>query len=50
MKTDPVCGMKVDENDTQQETQYGGQTYTFCSRQCKNDFEENPEAYTQRAA
>ncbi len=50
MNTDPVCGMKVDDKDTQHQTQYGSQTYSFCSQQCKNEFEQNPEAYARTAA
>jgi YHS domain-containing protein len=49
MTTDPVCGMKVDEN-SQHQTQYGSQTYYFCSEQCKNEFEQNPEQYAKSAA
>lgn len=50
MAIDPVCGMKVDENATQFQTQHGDQTYTFCSQQCKNEFEQNPEQYARSAA
>jgi Cu+-exporting ATPase len=50
MNTDPVCGMKVDENNSQHQMQYGGQTYSFCSQQCKNEFEQNPEQYERSAA
>ena len=47
MTTDPVCGMRVDDNDSQHQAQYGGQTYSFCSQQCKNEFEQNPEQYAR---
>jgi Cu+-exporting ATPase len=50
MNTDPVCGMKVDEKQSTHQTQYGGQTYSFCSQQCKNEFEQNPEQYARSAA
>lgn len=50
MAIDPVCGMRVDENSTQYQTQYGDQTYTFCSQQCKSEFEQNPEQYARPAA
>lgn len=50
MTTDPVCGMKVDEKKPQHQTQYGGQTYSFCSQECKNKFEQNPEEYSATAA
>jgi YHS domain-containing protein len=50
MTTDPVCGMRVDDNDSEHQAQYGGQTYSFCSQQCKNEFEQNPEQYARSAA
>ena len=49
MVTDPVCGMKVDERNSQYHSQYGGQTYSFCSQQCKNEFEQNPAQYARPA-
>ena len=50
MITDPVCGIRVDDNDLQHQARYGGQTYSFCSQQCKNEFEENPELYANLVA
>jgi Cu+-exporting ATPase len=50
MATDPVCGMKLDDRDVQHQTQYGGLTYSFCSQECKNEFEQNPEEYAAPAA
>jgi P-type Cu+ transporter len=50
MTIDPVCGMNVDETDTEHQTQYGGQTYSFCSLECKDKFEEKPEQYARAAA
>jgi YHS domain-containing protein len=47
--TDPVCGMQVDEKDAIT-SQHQGQTYYFCSNECKNQFERNPEQYTKRTA
>jgi YHS domain-containing protein len=41
---DPVCGMEVDR-DTDLKTEHDGETYYFCSRGCKLDFEEDPEKY-----
>ena len=43
MAKDPVCGMEVDEKDTKERSDYMGQTYYFCSSECKDEFEENPE-------
>jgi YHS domain-containing protein len=50
MNSDPVCGMKVDENKLQFESQYGGEKYNFCSLECKNKFDQNPEEYATSAA
>jgi len=50
MTTDPVCGMKVDDPNRQHQARYGGQRYSFCSQQCKNEFEQNPEEYAAAAA
>jgi YHS domain-containing protein len=41
---DPVCGMEVD-TDTDLHYEYEGETYYFCSRGCKLEFEEDPEKY-----
>ena len=49
MTKDPVCGMKVDEKNSQYQTQYGGKNYNFCSRECKTTFEQRPEQYAQNA-
>jgi YHS domain-containing protein len=50
MTKDPVCGMNVDENKTQYQTQYGGKKYNFCSEQCKKEFDKQPEGYARSAA
>jgi Cu+-exporting ATPase len=50
MTTDPVCGMKVDENNPPSQTQFAGKKYSFCSEQCRDKFERNPEEYAQRVA
>ncbi|HEY2933601.1 MAG TPA: YHS domain-containing protein [Acidobacteriota bacterium] len=43
--TDPVCGMKVNENSAADKSDYMGETYYFCSRQCKQKFDQNPLKY-----
>ena len=43
MTIDPVCGMKIDENSAQSKTQYQGMTNSFCSDECRRQFEKNPE-------
>jgi Uncharacterized conserved protein len=42
---DPVCGMSVDEKSSKYSSQYRGKTYYFCSRACKDRFDNNPERY-----
>ena len=45
---DPVCGMDVNpEVATAQglTSEHQGQTYSFCGRGCKLDFDENPARY-----
>lgn len=41
---DPVCGMTVDVTTAYAEA-VGGQTYYFCSENCRQRFDENPAAY-----
>lgn len=46
MRTDPVCGMQVDEKTAQAKSMHNGQPYAFCSSACKEKFDRNPERYT----
>jgi YHS domain-containing protein len=50
MAIDPVCGMKVDEKNTQFQTQFAGKKYYFCSEDCRQEFEDRPEEYVEIAA
>ena len=46
MAKDPVCGMEVNpEIATAQglSSEHNGETYYFCGKGCKLDFDENPE-------
>jgi Cu+-exporting ATPase len=43
---DPVCGMDVTYETAKARSEYDGQTYYFCSLDCKEQFDRNPEAYT----
>ncbi len=45
---DPVCGMEVTYETAQARSEYNGQTYFFCSLDCKESFDKNPEKYVQR--
>lgn len=38
METDPICGMKVDENNARFTADRDGQTYYFCSESCRDRF------------
>ncbi len=50
MEKDPVCGMEVDKNKAQEKANYQGKTYWFCSKQCRQEFEKNPQRYATKAA
>jgi YHS domain-containing protein len=45
---DPVCQMEVDRRTAATETEYEGKTYYFCCRQCREQFEANPQKYVQQ--
>ncbi len=49
MARDPVCKMEVDESTAKAKSEYKDQTYYFCSLDCKEQFDNNPERYTQVA-
>lgn len=50
MRTDPVCGMEVDELEVSDESVYEDESYYFCSPECKQQFDENPEAFLEEPA
>lgn len=43
--TDPVCKMIIEEKDAVATSDYKGVTYFFCTEQCKESFDSDPEAY-----
>jgi P-type Cu+ transporter len=45
---DPVCGLKVEET-TEFTPEYDDETYYFCSKACKKEFESDPEQYVAAA-
>jgi YHS domain-containing protein len=45
MAIDPVCGMKVDENRAEFQTQFAGKKYFFCSEDCQSEFENRPDEF-----
>lgn len=44
---DPICGMVVDPAENLQTSTYKGKTVYFCSGHCKEEFDEDPEAYEE---
>jgi Cu+-exporting ATPase len=50
MTTDPVCGMQVDEKESEFRTQFAGRKYFFCSEECLKTFETEPNEYVETAA
>ena len=45
MVKDLVCGMDVKEEEGADYFFYKGRKYYFCSKMCKQKFDENPEKY-----
>ena len=43
---DPVCGMTLDDADAEGSSEYNGTTVYFCSTDCKETFDADPESYT----
>lgn len=48
---DPVCGMRIERSPAggRPTAQYGGTSYSFCSEDCRQAFEKNPQRYLKRA-
>ena len=49
MRRDPVCHMDVNEQTAAARTYYAGDTYYFCSEECKRKFEADQEKYVSRS-
>jgi YHS domain-containing protein len=47
MLRDPVCGMEVSA-DSRWFTSYQGETYYFCAKGCKEEFDQSPEHFASR--
>ena len=43
--TDPVCGMKVDDQKAAAQSTYEGKNYYFCCAGCKGTFDSKPQQY-----
>lgn len=42
---DPVCGMMIEPADAAATSEHEATTYYFCSRDCKEEFDEDPVSY-----
>jgi len=47
---DPVCGNQVDLSETEGRSEYDGHRYFFCSSECKETFDANPQGAIISAA
>jgi YHS domain-containing protein len=45
MVIDPVCGMRIDEDDAVGTAEHEGRTYHFCSHACLDAFVADPASY-----
>jgi len=54
MAVDPVCGIHVDERaavpEEEYTSEYAGQTFYFCSCDCKSVFDATPDEYSRKSA
>ncbi|HEY8560375.1 MAG TPA: heavy metal translocating P-type ATPase [Pyrinomonadaceae bacterium] len=48
--TDPVCGMRIDPAAAAGKTDYRGETFRFCSNNCLETFDREPEKYAGAAS
>jgi len=48
--TDPVCGMKIDDQKAASQSTYQGNTYYLCGQGCKTKFDKNPQQYANQKA
>jgi YHS domain-containing protein len=44
---DPVCGIEIEPARASVSTQYGADTFYFCSKDCYRKFKERPEYFTE---
>jgi Cu+-exporting ATPase len=47
---DPVCGMDVETATAAGRTELQGQTYYFCSSNCQEQFDLNPDQFLGKAS
>lgn len=46
MQADPVCGQQVRDRGNKQSAEYAGQRYVFCSSECLQRFDAQPDLFT----
>jgi Cu+-exporting ATPase len=42
---EPVCGMMIDDQSAEVRSTYQGNTFYFCSTECKEMFDDDPARY-----
>lgn len=47
MVRDVVCGMDIESTTAAATSDYRGNTYFFCSNECKREFDQEPEHYLE---
>jgi len=50
MTIDPVCGMEIDEKQSEFQMMFAGMKYSFCSDECRKEFAERPDEFVETAA
>jgi P-type Cu+ transporter len=45
---DPVCKMEVDEHKAAGQSEHQGHQYFFCSKMCKQKFDQDPDRYADK--
>jgi Cu+-exporting ATPase len=50
MMKDPGCGMDVKPEKAAAKSDHHGQTYHFCSTDCKSKFDKSPGQYAKQQA
>lgn len=49
MAKDLVCDREVDEKETRFLSEYGNDRYYFCSKECKQKFDDHPDRVISEA-
>lgn len=47
---DPVCGMSVERAGAEYRSEHDGQTYYFCAKGCKENFDRDPARYVAKTS